>query len=361
MATARDPLGNTSTGTATLTIDTVAPASPSITGNLPSGSRTNVSTQTFSGTTEPGSTVTVRNGGAVLGTAVTSGAGLWSVTLNSLNDGAYSLTATATDATSNSSDPSNGYSLTIDTVAPSVAAFRSASPDGTYGIGQTISIIAEMSESVQAGASMTVTLNTGAQVTLVAASAGTTLAGTYVVQPGDKAGDLDASQWSNASVIDLTGNRMPNGGVVGAALSSPIRTLGATHSIAVDGGVAISGSTGFSQITGLVPDKRVTVTAIPITFNTPVSGFTLASVRLLLNGRSVSLRGARLAGSGANYRLTLPTRATSAKGIYTLEINPGMIAATVNGSSMTDTQSLYWGKGKNVGFSSLKAVAPIRR
>jgi hypothetical protein len=218
-----------------------------------------------------------------------------------------------------------------------------------------------MSESVQAGASMTVTLNTGAQVTLVAASAGTTLAGTYVVQPGDKAGDLDASQWSNASVIDLTGNRMPNGGVVGAALSSPIRTLGATHSIAVDGGVAISGSTGFSQITGLVPDKRVTVTAIPITFNTPVSGFTLASVRLLLNGRSVSIRGARLAGSGANYRLTLPTRATSAKGIYTLEINPGMIAATVNGSSMTDTQSLYWGKGKNVGFSSLKAVAPIRR
>jgi len=362
-ATATDATGNTSGPSSgySLTIDTVPPTMPTITGTLASGSRTNVATQTFSGTAEPGSTVTIRNGGAVLGTAVTSGAGLWSVTLNSLNDGAYSLTSTATDATGNTSGPSSGYSLTIDTVAPSVAAFRSASPDGTYGIGQTISIIAEISESVQAGATMTVTLNTGAQVTLVAASAGTTLACTYVVQPGDKAGDLDVSQWSNASVIDLTGNRMPNGGVVSAAFSSPIRTLGASNSIAVDGGVAITGSTGFSKIASLVPDKKVTVTTIPITFTTPVSGFTLGSIRLLLNGRSVSIRGARLAGSGANYRLTLPTRATSAKGFYTLEINPGMIAATVNGSSMTDTQSLYWGKGKNVGFSSLKTVAPIRR
>jgi hypothetical protein len=38
-----------------------------------------------------------------------------------------------------------------------------------------------------------------------------------------------------------------------------------------------------------------------------------------------------------------------------------MIAATVNGSFMTDTQSLYWGKGKSVGFASARAAATIRR
>ncbi len=79
-ATATDAVGNTSpdSNTNTFTVDTHAPAAP---GGRHSGGRlgTNDTTPTFSGTAEPGSTVTVIVDGTQLGTTTADAAGNWTL------------------------------------------------------------------------------------------------------------------------------------------------------------------------------------------------------------------------------------------------------------------------------------------
>jgi len=66
----------------------------------------------------------------------------------------------------------------------------------------------------------------------------------------------------------------------------------------------------------------------------------------------VSLVGARLTGSGANYLLTLPVRATALKGLYNLRIQPGFgIAAASNGAPLTQASQIFWGYGRSVGMT----------
>ena len=103
---------------AQIVVDTTAPAVPAITGSLPSGSRTNLRTPTFSGSAEPGSVVTVASGSTVLGTVVADGAGNWALVAAALPDGRYDIVATASDLAGNSSPASTVYQITIDTVSP---------------------------------------------------------------------------------------------------------------------------------------------------------------------------------------------------------------------------------------------------
>jgi hypothetical protein len=192
---------------------------------------------------------------------------------------------------------------------------------------------------------MSVTLSTGAQVVLFAAAAGTTLTGTYVVAVGQSSTDLEVVAAAIGTIRDLAGNASGN-----AALG--LNTMAAARGIAVDGAVRLVTPVGFSSNSAIVPDRRTAVTSIPITFNAPVTGLSLASFKLMLNGRSVSLRGARLTGSGANYTLTIPSRLTNTRGIYTLQSVAANIKATANGTAMAEDKFIYWGKGRSVGIAS---------
>ena len=331
-------------------MDTAAPAAPAITGSLPSGSSTNSTTPTFSGNAEPGSTVAVRNGANVLGSAVANNAGVWSLVSSPLANGNYSINATATDAAGNTSGASVAYTITVDTIAPEVVSLA-ASPSGTVRAGDVVSVTATMSEAVQAGSSITVTLDIGTVVTLTAPAAGTTLVGSFAVQPGQTSTNLifTAIGLTAAGARDIAGNPL-------VSTTVPARGLSVSP-LAVDAEVRLVTPTGFSSNASLIADRRTAVTAIPITFTSPVSGFTLASVKILLNGRSVSLRGARLTGSGASYVLTIPVRSTNARGLYTLQLMAGQVAATANGAPMKADQAIYWGKGASVGFAASRATA----
>jgi hypothetical protein len=109
---------------------------------------------------------------------------------------------------------------------------------------------------------------------------------------------------------------------------------------------------GFSTDAARIADKKIAVRMIPITFSNPVRGVTLANFRLFYNNRSVALTGAKLTGSGANYTLTLPVRATNLKGIYTVKILPNArIVATANGAIMTQNPQIFWGYGRSVGMT----------
>ncbi|WP_337023665.1 MULTISPECIES: Ig-like domain-containing protein [unclassified Pantoea] len=129
--TVTDPAGNTGPASTpvTVTVDTQPPAAAgnvqlSNDGGTPitSGGSTNDNTPTLSGTAEPGSTVTVSDGGAVLGTATTGSDGTWSYTPTTpLGDGSHSLTTTVTDPAGNTGPASTPVIVTVDTTAPAAA------------------------------------------------------------------------------------------------------------------------------------------------------------------------------------------------------------------------------------------------
>ena len=128
---------------------------------------------------------------------------------------------------------------TVDAVAPFVVSFTSTTADGSYGDSDSINITATLSEDVQAGDNITVTLDTGDTVVLTAAAAGNTLVGTYTVGAGDTSADLDVSSFVIGTVTDNTGNPMTDTTVPAG------NNLADNSDIVVDGNVpSVSVQTG---------------------------------------------------------------------------------------------------------------------
>ncbi len=94
---------------------------------------------------------------------------------------------------------------TIPSMLPNLVSFSSSTPDGVYGVGESIEITANFGQTIQVGSTMTVSLNTGASVILDEVS-GSTLSGTYVVAGAQKSPDLSVSSITSASVTDMSAN-----------------------------------------------------------------------------------------------------------------------------------------------------------
>lgn len=112
--------------TVPITVDTIAPNSPVISGILsPTGvidsDMTSESRPTIVGTAELNSSVNIFQSGVYIGQATTDPSGNWSFTFtDELTDGTTDITATATDVAGNSSGSSSSYILKVDTVLPNV-------------------------------------------------------------------------------------------------------------------------------------------------------------------------------------------------------------------------------------------------
>ncbi|EDX9485526.1 Ig-like domain repeat protein [Salmonella enterica] len=135
--TATDSAGNTTSSTATITIDTTAP--DHLTGGLDTASETgaagshltNQTTPTFSGVTESGATVTLMINGKTY-TAVAGENGKWSITLpadGKLADGSYPYTITVTDDSGNVSGVQVNGNVTVQNTPPSANAGLHAGSD----------------------------------------------------------------------------------------------------------------------------------------------------------------------------------------------------------------------------------------
>ncbi|NVN30607.1 hypothetical protein HUK83_09730, partial [Endobacter medicaginis] len=124
-----DAAGTSSLASApqTVTIDTHVPSAPTLTL---SRNVTNITTPGVSGTAEAGATVIVTGslgaGLVVLGQAVASSTGSWSLTSTALAEGTYLVAATQIDAAGTQSAASTAQSLTIDTTAPAAPTVSSA-------------------------------------------------------------------------------------------------------------------------------------------------------------------------------------------------------------------------------------------
>lgn len=141
-AVATDAAGNISgvSNSWGIIIDSVAPDAPVITqvvddvperlGALNSGESTNDTTPTLNGTAEPGSTVTIRQDGVDLTTIVIDSSGTWTYTPTTpLVNGTYTFTAVTTDGAGNTSQPSGGFTLTVDTTPPAAATIATVTDD----------------------------------------------------------------------------------------------------------------------------------------------------------------------------------------------------------------------------------------
>ncbi|EPR9731342.1 BapA/Bap/LapF family large adhesin [Enterobacter bugandensis] len=141
-AVATDAAGNISgvSNSWGIIIDSVAPDAPVITqvvddvperlGALNSGDSTNDPTPTLNGTAEPGSIVTIRQDGVDLTTIVIDSSGTWTYTPTTpLVNGTYTFTAVTTDGAGNTSQPSGGFTLTVDTTPPAAATIATVTDD----------------------------------------------------------------------------------------------------------------------------------------------------------------------------------------------------------------------------------------
>ncbi len=113
------------------TVDT-APAAPVITSPV-DGALLSTTAPTVTGTAEASSTVKVYSGATLKGTFTANGSGNWSGVVSALPQGAQVLTATATDSYPNTSAPSTGINVTVDTVAPSAPIILNP-PEGSVQV-----------------------------------------------------------------------------------------------------------------------------------------------------------------------------------------------------------------------------------
>jgi VCBS repeat-containing protein len=139
-ADATDAAGNTGPTAPATAPDLTPPQAPVIvsvvddvlatTGPVDQNGLTNDTRPTLNGTAESGSTVTIRLDGTDIGTALTDSNGLWTYTPTTpLVEGAHTFTAVTTDTAGNTSLPSGGFTITVDTTPPPAATIATVTDD----------------------------------------------------------------------------------------------------------------------------------------------------------------------------------------------------------------------------------------
>ena len=244
--------GNFSSGQ-TYTIDKTPPAAPVITSPVNNGSTS--TTVNFSGTAEPGSSVTVFDGATAQGTSVTAdAAGTWTKQLTGVTSGSHTYTAKATDAVGNTSGSSNTVNVSVDTTAPTISGSTVIKAEnlpnssaGSLRQGGTYYVYVNAADSGSGIASVSANLTaitTGATATLSACSSNCTVNGTtyaFVSALQTANNPLAAGNKSYPlTVTDNVGNQTTLGG--GSAPTVTIdNTAPAISSVQAQNGGATSG------------------------------------------------------------------------------------------------------------------------
>ena len=187
-----------------------------------------------------------------------------------------------------SNNNSNNISIidttTIPTQLPNLTSFSTTTSDGTYTEGQAINIKANFGQSLLAGSTMTVALNSGGSVVLNNLS-GSTLSGTYTIGAGQSTPDLAVTSITSASVTDSTNtytrtsyslpsSQAPSGGTLVAENSFITRNLGDSTNIIIGSYQATATGSNPYQIT-----PPITVNGIPYIYVANQGDATVSVIR----------------------------------------------------------------------------------
>lgn len=130
----------------------------------------------------------------------------------------YDITIMGVDASGNLATTTN-TNITYDQDTIQLDSFTSTSGDGLYGPGDIINITANYSKDLVAGSNITITLDTGTQVTLDTIDGTTRLIGTYTVGAVGVGGDsldltiasIDSQNATGTNGVAQTGTTIPGG------------------------------------------------------------------------------------------------------------------------------------------------------
>ena len=210
-ATAVGPSGVTSppTSPAPLTVDTQPPDAP---GLVQTPSLLGITHPTFSGSAEPGSNVTVREGGQVLCTAVADAAGAFHCTSAVALTGTpqlHTVTATATDVAGNTSAPSVPDAFVVDTTVPPAPGIDLAPAPPGGQPGTTTAANPVITGTGSPGATVTVAAGGTTLCTALVLADGTWRCTSTTPLPGDPptATTLSATQTTPAGIAGPAGTQ----------------------------------------------------------------------------------------------------------------------------------------------------------
>ena len=208
-------------------------------------------------------------------------------------------------------------SLEIDAL-PQVASVNSSTTNGSYKIGDTVSVQVNFNKAVTVTGTPQLTLETGTtdRVVNYASGSGTNaLTFNYTVQTGDTSSDLD---YLSTTALTLNGGTIQSA-AVNATLTLPTpgtaNSLGANKAIVVDGVRPVLASAITVSDTALKIGDTATVT---FTFSEAVSGFTNADLTVA-NG---TLSPVSTSNGGTIWTATLtPSNSTvDATNVITLDL-----------------------------------------
>ncbi len=319
--TLADTLSPTTPGSVTgLVIDTAAPAAPTL----------RVSGNVVTGTAEPGSTVTLRDGGTLLRTAVADAGG--AVALGTLAAGAHGLDATATDAAGNVSAPS----ATLDAMLPLAVAVAGGSFAADAGADVVTATTGTVQVTGNPAPASSVTLF-GQGATLAYANGG----GSALVVAGAAVRLSLAGGAAGSTLVAFTGTAATS--YVGGAGQDLL--VGGSGALSVTGGtggtggsLVVFGGTGTLAFTGGAERDTVVGGAGSETIHAGVGGAFAGT-----GGSELFALGAGsfLAGNVAGDRL-----AASAGGGDILAAGAG--AETLDGGASADANLLFGGTGPDL-------------
>ena len=207
--------------------------------------------------------------------------------------------------------------LVIDGVAPTVSGITASTANGTYKLGDSISIQVNFAEVVTVTGTPQLTLETGSTdrtINYASGSGSTTLTFNYTVQNGDNSNDLDyvatnSLALNSGTIRDAAGNNAT------LTLASPgaANSLGNNKALVVDGVPPTVTST--SPVGGAVStDTSVDFT---VNFNEAVTGISTDDFALGTTGSAAGTISAVSASSGSSVTVTV----SSISGNGTLKVN----------------------------------------
>ncbi|MBG6079082.1 autotransporter-associated beta strand protein [Rubrivivax gelatinosus] len=230
----------------------------------------------------------------------------------------------------------SGNDLTLTApVAPTVTSVSSSTANGTYKIGDVVTITVRFDSAVNVTGTPTLTLETGATdrvLNYVSGSGTDTLSFSYTVQAGDSSADLDVV---SSSALSLNGGTIRDGANQAAILTLPTPgaagSLGANKALVVDGVRPLASSITVSD-TALRIGETATVT---ISFSEAVIGLDIADFSVA-NG---SLAGLSSSDGGLTWTATFTPGAnvSDASNLITLDNTGVMDQAGNAGSGSTDS------------------------
>ncbi|WP_051485426.1 Ig-like domain-containing protein [Nocardioides sp. J54] len=245
-ATQTDPAGNASgpSEPVTITVDTTAPAAPTITAPA-DGSVTNDPQPPVTGTAEPGATVEVVLDGTTY-TVEAGGDGTWEVTPASpLADGSYTVSVTATDEAGNTSPPATS-TFEVDTTAPGAPDITGPADGSTVGTSTPT-----ITGTAEPGSTVTVVVDGTSYETTADASTGA-----WSVEVTEPLADGPVEV--TATATDAAGNTGPAASssfVVDTTAAAPVITSPSSGTVTNDQTVPLTG-TGEPGATVTVRDEN---------------------------------------------------------------------------------------------------------